>query len=167
MSAICIRPAREADAPAMAAYLAGLAAEGLDVISPPPDLDPADQRERVFRAAAAGRALILLAVADEAVVGMVELWGGEGEAFRHAGWLSLSVAAAWRGQGVGGRLLAAATAEAQAWSGFTRIELEVTPRNIAAVRLYEAAGFVIEGRKRRAIRLRAAPEDLLVMARVW
>lgn len=53
---------------------------------------------------------------------------------------SISVATSARGQGIGGRLLAAC--EEHAWSrGAERIRLEVRATNSSAHRLYEAAGY--------------------------
>ena len=54
----------------------------------------------------------------------------------------------FRGQGLGRKLLD----ECIAWSGdygAHKIDLEVWPHNTAARRLYERAGFVVEGRRRR------------------
>ena len=51
---------------------------------------------------------------------------------------------AWRGRGVGRRLLEATVAKARC-EGFKRIELDVYADNPRAIALYEKAGFVREG----------------------
>ena len=79
----------------------------------------------------------------------------------------MSVAKAWRGRGVGRKLLAAAIDRARDWPGFCRIELECVAWNTAGVRLYESLGFVLEARKTKAINLRGRPEDMLLMALTW
>jgi putative acetyltransferase len=59
----------------------------------------------------------------------------------------------WRGRGLGSALLE----EAIAWAtraGAHKMALEVWPDNTPAIRLYEQAGFVEEGRKRRHYRRR-------------
>jgi RimJ/RimL family protein N-acetyltransferase len=164
---IVVRPAREADAAAMAAYMTQLTAEGLDTISQrrPPSLE--DEREWVLKAALSERAVILLALDGDEVVGALDLWGGERADDGHAGRLGMSVAQAWRRRGVGERLLRAAIDEARGWPGFCRIELEVAPWNAPAVALYERLGFLHEGRKIKALDLRGRPEDMLIMALTW
>ena len=39
--------------------------------------------------------------------------------------------------------------------------------NTGAIALYEALGFQMEGRKRKAVNLRGRPEDEFLMALVW
>jgi len=73
----------------------------------------------------------------------------------------------YRRKGIGRRLLAAAIQQAKQWPGFCRIELDVVPWNVAAIRLYESAGFVHEGTRRKAANYRDAPHDVLMMALVW
>jgi RimJ/RimL family protein N-acetyltransferase len=164
---ILIRPAQTDDAAAMVGYMTALTAEGLDTVSlrAPPTLE--DQRDWVLRAKLSERILILLATREDQVIGMLDLSAGLDAEDRHAGRFGMSVAKAWRGRGVGRRLLTAAISEAQGWPGFCRIELDCAPWNAPAVALYESLGFVIEGRRRKALNLRGGPEDMLLMALVW
>lgn len=60
---------------------------------------------------------------------------------------AIGVARAWRGQGLGRALLEEALAQARAWQR-ERLLLEVRAGNHAAIRLYEAAGFCVDGRRR-------------------
>jgi RimJ/RimL family protein N-acetyltransferase len=48
--------------------------------------------------------------------------------------------------------------------GLERIELEVYGSNKSAIRLYERAGFVVEGVKKRARKLDGEYDDLVQMA---
>jgi len=165
---VTIAPARVKDAPAMAAYMAALKAEpGLDTIGTAPAPSVEAQRILVRKAQAAERACILLAWAGEEMVGQADLWPGEQPDVAHAGTLGISVAKAWRGAGLGRRLMAATIAQAKAWEGFCRIELEVTAWNARAIGLYESLGFVVEGAKRKALNRRGRHEDLLVMGLIW
>ena len=166
-SIVKVRAAREADAEAMVAYMDALMAEGLDTVSQTAAPGLADERERLFKATLSGRALILIATAGDEVIGALDLWGGERADNRHAGWFGMSVAKPWRRRGVGRALLMAAIEETRGWPGFCRIELEVTAWNTAAIGLYEALGFRLEGRKVKAVNLRGRPEDMLVMALIW
>ena len=164
---LVIRPARTDDAEIMVAYMTALTAEGLDTISVrvPPNLE--DEREFVLRSKVSERILILLAFADDKLVGMLDLSAGQRPSDRHAGRFGMSVAKAWRGRGVGRKLLTAAIEETRSWPGFCRIELECAPWNQAAIALYERLGFELEGRRRKALNLRGRPEDMLLMALTW
>jgi len=164
---IVIRPARMFDARAMVDYMDRLIAERLDTISvrTVPTLE--DEREWILRSEVSERALILLAVHSEEVVGMLDLSAGERPDNRHTGRFGMSVAKRWRGRGVGRTLLAAAVEAAREWPGFCRIELECVAWNAAGIRLYQSLGFELEGRKTKAINLRGRPEDMLVMALTW
>lgn len=162
-----IRAARVKDAAALSGYLGRLgSAAGASAVTGRP---PAPEAQRVFirKALAAERAFVLLAWAGEELVGMVEAWAGDGPEDLHAASLGISVAAAWRGRGLGRRLMIRAIERARAWEGFCRIELAVEAGNAPAVGLYESLGFVLEGRRRKALSLGGRYEDLLVMALVW
>jgi len=164
---IVVRPARVDDAEAMVGYLTALTDERLDTISlqTAPSLE--DEREFVLRSQLSERILVLLAFAGETLVGMLDLSAGERPSDRHAGRFGMSVAKAWRGCGVGRKLLAAAIEETRGWPGFCRIELECAPWNAPAIALYESLGFELEARRRKALNLRGRPEDMLLMALTW
>ena len=164
---VVVRRAREADAPAVADYMAGLMAERLDTISRREIPTVPEERDWILRATMVERGTILLALAEDDVIGVLDLWAGEREDNRHAGRFGMSVARGWRGLGVGRRLLARAIDEARAWPGFCRLELECVAWNAPAIALYESLGFALEARMSKAINLRGTPEDMLLMALVW
>jgi RimJ/RimL family protein N-acetyltransferase len=167
-SAIEVREAAEADAEAMADYMAALYADpDLDTVARRPPPPPADERDFVRRALASPRAVVLLALDGARVVGMLDLFAWDRPEGAHCGRLGMSVARAWRGKGVGRRLLRAAIAHARGWPGFCRIELDVAPWNTPAIALYESLGFKHEGRRVKAMNLRGRPEDILTMGLVW
>ncbi len=61
---------------------------------------------------------------------------------------TIAVAPAWRGRGLGGRLLAASLLESLRRGAFTAT-LEVRPSNEAALKLYRCFGFEVVGRRPR------------------
>lgn len=85
------------------------------------------------------------------------------EGWRHGGRLGMGVHPVWRRAGLGRALLEATLADARA-RGFERIELEVYAANAPAIRLYERAGFAVEGTRRRCRRLDGVVDDAVLMA---
>ncbi|MCA3252323.1 MAG: GNAT family N-acetyltransferase [Pseudomonadota bacterium] len=97
------------------------------------------------------------------VVGWADVFPGWAHGVQHRGSLGMGLLPAWRGQGLGRRLLEACIAATWA-RGLTRIELEVRVDNAAAIRLYERAGFGHEGIKRNAIRVDGVHVDTHAMS---
>jgi ribosomal protein S18 acetylase RimI-like enzyme len=99
--------------------------------------------ERAARSAAGDDATTLLALRDDAPVGVVTAMRNEAkrQLFHVVGmWVAPDV----RREGVGRRLLA----EAEAWiarCAGTRVQLSVTNHAAAALRLYERAGYTPDG----------------------
>ncbi len=152
---ISVRPAEERDRRALALLFAAVAEERDGIAAEPPiDVDE--------RAATWELAGTLVAVADDEVVGALHVQPS------HLGFgeLGMMVAAAWRGQGVGTALVAAAIEWARA-RGLHKLTLSVFPHNDAAIALYRKFGFVEEGRRAKHIR-RANGElwDLIEMGLV-
>jgi RimJ/RimL family protein N-acetyltransferase len=166
-----IRRVTPDDAAATAAYMCALRGEvasgGLDTISWRPPKSEAQQREYLAVVTSASNSAVFAAFADKEVVGLIDIVGGSHDFDRHAGMLGVSVARGWRGRGLGKQLMEAAIGEARSWPGFCRIELIVVTWNSGAIALYEALGFRIEGRKRKAVNFRGLPEDEFLMALVW
>lgn len=164
---IVIREPVASDAEALAAYTAALVAEGTGTITLRRAPTVEEEAEFIAKMAAAERAFILLAVEGDRIVGLLDLQAGDREHNRHVGRFGMSVAKDKRGQGIGRRMLEDMIEKTRGWPGFCRIELEVFPHNVAAIRLYESAGFELEARKRKAVKLEGQPEDLLLMALTW
>jgi RimJ/RimL family protein N-acetyltransferase len=81
----------------------------------------------------------------------------------HCGILGIGVIEGYRGRGIGTQLLDTSLARARE-IGLTRIELTVRERNERAMHLYETLGFVHEGVKRNAVRIRGEYENVASMA---
>ena len=99
------------------------------------------------------------------VVGWCDVQRHPFEGFRHGGVLGIGLLPEWRTRGVGTALLAR-TLQAAGAAGMSRVELEVFASNGRAIRLFEGAGFVREGVKRRARLLDGRADDVVCMARL-
>jgi L-amino acid N-acyltransferase YncA len=78
--------------------------------------------------------------------------------------VSLYVAAAVRGQDVGRQLLAALVADSEAHD-LWMLQAGIFPENQASVRLHEALGFRVVGRRERIGRLAGTWRDTLLLER--
>jgi len=107
-------------------------------------------------AAGDGAELLLGWVALSPVSGRC-VYGGVAE-------VSVYVAAAARGQGVGRQLLAALVAASEQ-NGLWTLQAGIFPENVASVRLHEAAGFRQVGRRERIGQLRGQWRDTLLLER--
>ena len=105
----------------------------------------------------------LVALDGDRVVGWCDVLPIERPVSRHCGVLGLGLLPAYRGRGLGERLMRAALQAARA-SGLSRIELSVRADNTRAIALYTSLGFETEGRKRRAFLVDGTYHDLLIMA---
>lgn len=91
------------------------------------------------------------AFADGELIGLLTLAREDRGGLTHrASLFGVSVAPHARGQGIGSRLLDAATAQASAWA-LTSLHLTVMETQHAARRLYERHGFVVWGRQPDAV----------------
>jgi len=106
-----------------------------------------------------------VAIEDQRVVGWCDVLPKPRPALRHSGVLGMGVVDAYRGRGIGRKLLDA-TLRAAKQMGLTRIELTVRTDNARAKRLYESFGFAVEGLCRRHIYIEGTYHDSHLMALV-
>ena len=77
---------------------------------------------------------------------------------------SVYVDRAWRGQGIGKRLLAAFVAESEA-AGFWTLQSSIFPENRASIAVHHACGFRIMGRRKRVAMLHGVWRDTVIVER--
>jgi ribosomal protein S18 acetylase RimI-like enzyme len=122
-----------------------------------------ESTESFIKCVTAAKGVHLVALLDDAIVGWCDIAPTSYEGMTHVGRLGMGVKAGFRGQGIGTGLLKAALNRAFE-RGLERVELEVFRSNAAAVRLYEAHGFLREGVKVGARKLDGLADDILLFA---
>ncbi len=110
-------------------------------------------------------AVHVVAVADGEVIGWCDLRPKTAPTLRHSAVLGMGIVTAFRGRGIGSRMLAA-TLELAPVRGIQRAELIVRSDNVAAIRLYRRFGFADEGTCRCYLRVDGVDYDALLMARL-
>jgi putative acetyltransferase len=100
---------------------------------------------------AAPKRVELVTVCDDHCVGFGAVYGLN-DHFDHCGAIMLAVKDAFRGRGIGGRLLAALLRTARQPLGLRKLQLTVLTENQEAIGFYQRHGFDFEGRHRRFAR---------------
>jgi L-phenylalanine/L-methionine N-acetyltransferase len=104
------------------------------------------------------------AIYNDQVVGWCEIKPIERTGLQHVGFLGMGIVRHHRRHGIGRELLRRTIADAKD-SGLEKIELEVFHDNLAAIRLYEALGFTVEGNKIRSRKIDGKYQDITLMAK--
>jgi RimJ/RimL family protein N-acetyltransferase len=146
-----LRPARPTDARALARLFAAVRAEGRWMVTPPSAVSTPSEAFFIGEMIRDAAGLVLVAEGDGEVVGNVLVSVDHNVATEHIGTLSICVALDWRDVGVGSALVDAAVEWARE-QGLAKVALGVFPDNERAVAVYERAGFVREGVRRRQYR---------------
>jgi len=164
---IHIRPAVPDDAGAVLAYLKKVGGESNNLTFGPEGvgLDEAEEREYLGAVAASDNALVLLALHEDAIVGALSFEGGRRPRVRHTGELGISVTESFTGCGVGRVLLEMLIDWAERSGVIRKLNLRVRVDNLAAIRLYERLGWVVEGRVTRDQGIDGVYTDTLFMGR--
>ncbi|MBY4629323.1 GNAT family N-acetyltransferase [Rhizobium croatiense] len=119
-------------------------------------------REFVMGMIAKGNPQFVATAGDE-VVGWCDISRHFFPSHAHRGNLGMGILPAYRGKGLGRRLIETTLRAAQK-SGFARVELNVYEDNARAIALYEKTGFAREGIVRRAARIDGRFIDAISMA---
>ncbi|MGZ8255719.1 MAG: GNAT family N-acetyltransferase [Burkholderiaceae bacterium] len=162
MTEVVIRRAEPSDAEGIALTFRSREASMGTLQNPYPSI--AQWTERLGRNATLN--YVLVAVADDQVVGHAGLHGNENPRRAHAWMLGMSVRDDWHNRRVGTRLMESLIDLADNWLGALRLELTVYVNNEHALKLYRRFGFEIEG-THRAYSLRDGQyTDTYAMARL-
>ena len=123
---------------------------------------PLERIEGFVKESVATDAIQFFALNQDEVIGWADIFPAWAHAVSHCGSMGMGVHPSYRGQGLGGRLLAACIQKA--WTkGLTRIELEARADNEAAIALYEKFGFKHEALKAQAMRFNGEYFDAVQM----
>jgi RimJ/RimL family protein N-acetyltransferase len=98
---------------------------------------------------------------DGSAVGAVSLF--EENALVHHAEVGIALVSEARGRGIGTAAIAQLVEFAFVRRNLRRLHLEAISSNIGAIRVYEKAGFVVEGRQREHAWVRGAYEDMVLM----
>jgi len=104
-----------------------------------------------------------VALASDRVVGWCDVCPKTRDGLTHTGELGMGLAADYRQQGIGSRLLEATIDKAFS-NGLERIELEAFSSNRSVITLYEKFGFEHEGIKRKARYIDGIWDDFIIMS---
>ena len=107
--------------------------------------------------------LQFVALAEGEVVGWCDIQRHGFPSRAHRGTLGMGIVPAYRGRGIGLRLIQATLAQARV-ARFVRVELDVHADNARAIALYEKVGFVREGVARDAVFIDGEYRDAINMA---
>ena len=162
MTELVIRRAEPSDAEGIARTYRWRGAARGTLQNPYPSV--AQWTERMARNATLNH--VLVALADDEVVGHAGLHGSDNPRRAHVWGLGMSVRDDWHGRGVGTRLMEELIDLADNWLGAIRLELTVYCDNEPALRLYRRFGFVMEGRHRAFALRDGVYTDSYAMARL-
>lgn len=126
-----------------------------------------EQSRDLLRNIEASEGFLLGAWVDDAPVGMLHFSRQQGEKFRHKGDIgAVYVIPEQRGGGIAKALISAAVEQAKTMAGLVVIGLSVNRENTAAIKTYEACGFVGYGVEPKGMRVEGQAIDLLHMTLV-
>ncbi|MBO0811305.1 MAG: GNAT family N-acetyltransferase [Microlunatus sp.] len=111
--------------------------------------------------AASGSTVRFVVDVDGVAVGTVSLFEFDHLA-RHAE-VGIALVADARGKGIGTNAISQIVEFAFVRCNLRRVHLQVIESNLGAIRAYEKAGFVLEGRQREQAWVRGRYEDILIM----
>jgi RimJ/RimL family protein N-acetyltransferase len=167
-STVETRPARHTDAAALVALTRDIIAEARWMLRDPDErIGWWDRAEEYLARLETGKeaTIVFVAAAADGLVGWLSATSPVLRRIAGNVDLVLGVRESHAGRGIGGRLLAAAEDWARERQA-VRLELTVVADNERARRLYEKAGFVVEGVMRSHIRIDGVLHDEIMMAKL-
>ena len=161
MMKLNIRPVEDGDYPGITQIYRSEAVIGQT--SQAPHRDEAFWRR--YRERLGERAVSLVALVEERIVGHLSVCIDERPRRRHTAWFGVAVHADFHGRGVGRALMDELVHQADNWLNITKLELGVFADNAPAIALYRDFGFVEEGRLVDDIFKDGRYVDTILMAR--
>lgn len=125
----------------------------------------AEMREIITRYAERPNYALLSAWDGDKAVGEAIVMGGDFKRNQFTGVVGLGLLVAYEGHGLGRALMLAAEDFARA-QGLHRLELTVMAHNAKARHLYDAMGYIVEGRKRESLFVDNRYVDEIMMAKI-
>lgn len=160
-----IRTAQPDDAEALLTYIRSVAG-GTNFFVIQPDEFPATvKEEQVYIQDHLNHPskIILLAEADDRIIGSITFEAGMFRRTSHRGGLGIGVAEEYRGRGIGEALIQTLLDWAGGTTNIEKVTLDVFADNTRAIGLYKKLGFVEEGRRVRDIKRGDEYVDTIMM----
>lgn len=156
-----LRARTDADADVLFRVAAELATWEERGPSSPAPLTRAAYEARLAQADGAATDVRFMIDVDGVAVGSVSLFGSN-ELARHAE-VGIALVPEARGRGIGTAAIAQLVEFAFVRRNLRRLHLQAIASNVGAIRAYEKAGFVLEGRQRQHAWVRGGYEDIVLM----
>ncbi|MFB1082613.1 N-acetyltransferase family protein [Jeotgalibacillus sp. JSM ZJ347] len=148
-----IRRATEEDAEGLIDHVKQILTENADKMgTSPSEFSVTVEEEKGWIRSHEERGVVLVAVMDDQIIGMLNFRLSSMKKFSHQGMFGMSVQEAYANQGIGRKLLEALFEWAKQDGRVEKISLEVFADNERAIHLYKDVGFEEEGRKRKHVK---------------
>ena len=160
---VSIRKATVDDAPAVAAVINAVIAEGRYTLF---DRPFSDEEERTFIASLGDRSVLHVAVAHDSIIGVqcVDRFATFADSVSHIAHIGTWLLPEVRGEGVGKQLWSQSLAFARN-HGYRKAVISVLAHNERALRFYRSVGFRDIGIAREHVRLNGAYHDEIFLER--
>ena len=161
---LLIRNANVSDADEIVEYMKKVTLETYYMVTKPEEVFDTPIEKSLIRSHLNNPGKLMIAgILDNKIVSLLRFSTFRRKRVSHSGELSLSVLKDYWGLGIGGAMMETLIEWAKN-KKIVRIQLEVLEDNERAINLYNKFGFVIEGRKRKAVKLGKCFKDTLIMA---
>jgi ribosomal protein S18 acetylase RimI-like enzyme len=163
MQDVTIRPVAIGDIEGVCACVGAVALEGIYLATTEP-FRLADSASYIARLVEQ-RLPNAVALADGGIVGWCDIVPKHGPVYAHVGVLGMGLLPAFRGRGLGRRLIDLSLAAAR--RRFEQVELAVYATNLRAQALYRNVGFVERGRLPRGRKAGDRYDDVILMSLIF
>jgi RimJ/RimL family protein N-acetyltransferase len=158
-----VRAAQVPDAKGIVALYNAVAAEGVHITPERYPWPPEAEGQLINEARKSGSGRFV-AVRNRRVIGECSIYRETMPKRAHTATCQMAVRKTFRGKGIG-RLLLEKALEWAAEAGIEKVTLSVFSTNTAALELYRASGFEVEGVRKRQLRIKGEYADDILMAK--